>query len=109
MFEMAPTIQYLPGSGGISPADSPPPFFDLVMNAPRDCIRHESLQSEEGGRFYHYQNRNLVIEVNESEQLELPRGYIWMTLGQIHEFLRYNNYFNIEARGLLACLSVGAP
>jgi oxidase EvaA len=109
MFEMAPTIQYLSGSGGIGPADMPPPFLDLVANAPRDRIRYESLQSEEGGRFYHYQNRNVVIEINESEELELPRGYIWMTLGQIHEFLQHNNYFNIEARGLLACLGVGAP
>jgi oxidase EvaA len=108
MFEMAPTVQYLSGSGGIGAADVSPPFFDLVLNATRDRIRHESLQSEEGGRFYHYQSRNIVIEIDESQQIEAPRGYIWMTLGQIYEFLRYNNYFNIEARGLLACLGVGA-
>lgn len=109
MFEMAPTVQYLSGSGGIGPADVPPPFFDLIANASRDCVRYESTQSEEGGRFYHYQSRNVVIEISEFEQLELPPGYIWMTLGQIQEFLRYNNYFNIEARGLLACLGIGAP
>ena len=107
MFELAPTVQYLPGSAAPAAADKPPFFYDLVANAPRACIRHESTQSEEGGRFYHYQNRNLVIELDEAQELQLPRGYLWMTLGQIHEFLRYNNYFNIEARGLLACLGVG--
>lgn len=104
MFEMAPTVQYLPGSAGFGVEDVPPAFFDLVANAPRDCVRYESIQSEEGGRFYHYQNRNVVIELEDSVVLDLPRGYIWMTLGQIQEFMRYNNYLNIEARGLLACL-----
>lgn len=106
MFEMAPTVQYLPGSNGLGESDVLPPFFSIVASSGRDRIRYESVQSEEGGRFYHYQNRNMVVELDESDHLELPPGYIWMTLGQIHEFLRYNNYFNIEARGLLACLGV---
>lgn len=109
MFEMAPTVQYLPGSGGVGTGDVTPPFFDRIVKASQDSVRHQSVQSEEGGRFYHYQSRNVVVEIPESEEIELPRGYIWMTLGQIHEFLRYNNYFNIEARGLLACLGLGAP
>lgn len=108
MFEMAPTVQYLPHSNGIGVDDVPPPFYDLVTAAPRDRIRHESIQSEEGGRFYHYQNRNIVIEIDPPEDIALPCGYIWMTLGQIQEFLRYNNYFNIEARGLLACIGLAA-
>jgi oxidase EvaA len=106
MFEMAPTVQYLPGSGGLGADDEPPPFLELVSAAQKDQVRHSSVQSEEGGRFYHYQNRNLVIEIDAGEDLTLPRGYIWMTLGQVHEFLRYNNYFNIEARGLIACLGL---
>lgn len=104
MFEMAPTVQYLPGSSGYDQAGERPPFLDLVEGAPPDCVRYESIQSEEGGRFYHYQNRNVVVEINDSVKLDLPRGYIWMTLGQLQEFMRYNNYLNIEARGLLACL-----
>jgi hypothetical protein len=27
-----------------------------------------------------------------------------MTIRQLKEFIRFNNYLNIEARGLLACL-----
>lgn len=108
MFEMAPTVQHLPGSAGIGSADAAPPFLELVANAPRELVRHQSIQSEEGGRFYHYRNRNVIVEMQDGQDLALPRGYIWMTLGQINEFLRYNNYFNIEARGLLACLGLNA-
>lgn len=101
MFEMAPTVQHLPGGG----AQDAPLLEHFTDPAPQR-VRYLQVQSEEGGRFFHYQNRNVVVELPESEPLEVPRGFIWMTLGQIHEFLRYNNYLNIEARGLIACLGV---
>jgi len=101
MFEMAPTLQHLPGSG-LQDA----PLLDAFTAAPPDTVRYAALQSEEGGRFFHYQNRNIVVELPAHAPLAAPPGYVWMTLGQIHEFLRYNNYFNIEARGLIACLGV---
>jgi oxidase EvaA len=104
MFELAPTVQHIPGN------DLPDaPLLDYFARARADQVRYEATQSEEGGRFFHYQNRNMVVELPPGEQLPLPPGYIWMTLGQIHEFLRYNNYFNIEARGLIACLGVARP
>jgi dTDP-4-dehydro-6-deoxy-alpha-D-glucopyranose 2,3-dehydratase len=102
MFELAPTVQHIPGSGA---PDAP--LLRYFSRPDPERVRYQALQSEEGGRFYHYQNRNIVIELPEDERIDVPRGHIWMTLGQIHEFLRYNNYFNIEARGLIACLEVG--
>lgn len=101
MFEMAPTVQHLPGGG----AQQAPLLEHFTAPAPQR-VRYDQIQSEEGGRFFHYQTRNVVVELPEAERLEAPRGFVWMTLGQIHEFLRYNNYLNIEARGLIACLDV---
>jgi dTDP-4-dehydro-6-deoxy-alpha-D-glucopyranose 2,3-dehydratase len=101
MIEMAPTVQFLPGS-----ATAPPPYLDLFLSPPPGSVRLDCLQSEEGGRFYHYQTRNLVIELPDPMQVELERGYTWMSLGQINQFLRYNNFVNIEARGLIACLGL---
>jgi len=103
--EMAPTLQCTPSNY----ADEPnllPPFYDFVVNARLDQIRYSTLQSEEGGRFYHDQNRYLIMEADENQELNLPDNYIWMTIRQIKEFVRFNNYFNIESRGLLACLGV---
>jgi oxidase EvaA len=104
LFELAPTVHHLPGSAAMGPVGRLPPFFDLVANAPRELVRHDSIQSEEGGRFYHFRNRHAVIELEPGREIDLPRGYIWMTLGQINELLKFNNYFNSEARGLLSCL-----
>jgi len=103
--EMAPTLQCTPSNYYAQPHLFPP-FYDFVVNARPEQIRYSALQSEEGGRFYHDQNRYLVIEADENQELTLPDNYMWMTIRQIKEFIRFNNYFNIEARGLLSCLGI---
>lgn len=80
-----------------------PTFLDLFINASSDQIRYSAVQSEEGGRFYHFQNRCMIIELNDSTSLEIPENYMWMSLGQMLEFVKCG-YFNIEARCLLACV-----
>lgn len=102
VFELAPTVQCLTGSifgGAIRP-----PFTDYVLKAQKDQVIFDTLQSEEGGRFYHEQNRNMMILADDSFPMELPPSYQWMTLGQINEFMRYSNYLNIQARSLIAAI-----
>lgn len=105
MLEMAPTVQHLPGDGGMGAEEKPPPFLEQIAGALARKIRHDSLQSEEGGRFYHYQNRNIVVQLDDDETIDIPPNFAWMSLHQIKELIRYNQ-FNIEARGLLACLGL---
>lgn len=102
--EMAPTIQWTPSNYSLARPEAMPPFIEFLRGTPK--IQYDTLQSEEGGRFYHDQNRYLVIELEQELVLELPINYIWMSIRQMKEFIRFNNYFNIEARGLLACLSL---
>jgi oxidase EvaA len=64
----------------------------------------DSLQSEEGGRFYEIQNRNMIVEIPETIKLDLPVNYAWMTLAQMKEFMRYGK-FNIEARSIISGIS----
>jgi oxidase EvaA len=101
--EMAPTVQCLTGDYR-DPRVAKPPFFDYVLNARGRQVLFDTLQSEEGGRFYHEQNRNLVVEGDSSLPERLPENFNWLTLGQVKEFLRYNNYLNIQARSLIATL-----
>ena len=105
VIEMAPTVSC---SGVEYRMQQPkrPPFLDIFMNASSRQIRYSTIQSEEGGRFYHWQNKNMIVELEDSTPLEIPENYIWMTLNQIIEFTKYNNYFNIEARNILSCLSL---
>lgn len=104
VLELAPTVQCLTGAVPKS-TERHPLFYDYVVNAPKERVLIDAMQSEEGGRFYHEQNRNLLVEADDNFPTELPPHYTWMTLGQLYEFLRFNNYLNIQARSILSALN----
>lgn len=103
--ELAPTIQCQTGDWRQAPEWAVPRFlreFDSGGIPGRAVV--DALQSEEGGRFYHEQNRNVVFLLDDGVELDAPRSFMWLTLGQIKEFLRFNNYLNIQIRSLVAAL-----
>ena len=104
VMELAPTVQCL--TGNIPEQEElQPEFYKYIANAKSDQIIFDTLQSEEGGRFYKEQNRNIMIEVGNEFTTQLPERYTWMTLRQIYEFLKFNNYLNIQARSLISAIS----
>lgn len=102
VLEMAPTVQCITGSYSREEAL---PFLHDVLNAKSKQIRINTLQSEEGGRFYHEQNQNIIIEVDDAFPIEVPENYTWMTLNQLMMFLEFNNYLNIQARSLISLIN----
>jgi oxidase EvaA len=104
VIELAPTVQCLTGAVG-NQAHEKPDFYDYILNARKEQVIFDTIQSEEGGRFYHEQNRNLLVEADENFPLNLSPRFTWMTLNQINEFLRFNNYLNIQARSLISAIN----
>ncbi len=102
--EMAPTVHCAPDNLDRGQDDTRPPFLDYVLSARREQIRYDVIHSEEGGRFYHAQNRYLVIEADDDFPLDVPGDFIWVTARQIIDLNQHGNYFNVEARSLLAAL-----
>ncbi|MDC1243078.1 NDP-hexose 2,3-dehydratase family protein [Amylibacter sp.] len=104
IIELAPTVQCL--TGDYDAADSEPvPFLAYVLSAAKENILLDALQSEEGGRFYREQNRNVIVLADDTFPNQLPEQYIWMTLNQLTFFNRFNNYLNIQVRSLMAAIS----
>lgn len=102
--ELAPTIQCLTGPY-LNPIGYVPRFLPEFLEGRipgRKLV--DVLQSEEGGRFYHEQNRNVVIELDESFEIDESENFLWLTMPQIKEFLRFNNYLNIQVRSLVSML-----
>jgi len=62
------------------------------------------MQSEEGGRFYQEQNQNMILEVDANFNTEVSEKYCWMTLSQLKDFIKFNNYLNIQSRSLLSAV-----
>ncbi len=103
IIELAPTVQCLTGDY----RSGKPYFLDYILNAPKENIIFDCNQSEEGGRFYREQNRNILVIADKNfPDQDLPENYRWMTLWQLREMLKFNNYINIQLRSLLATLNL---
>ncbi|MHA8090229.1 NDP-hexose 2,3-dehydratase family protein [Aquirufa antheringensis] len=99
-FELAPSISFSNFeervAGGFKPA-----FLEYFLFNKIENVIYDNLQSEEGGRFYHFQNRNMIVETQ--DELVLPENFIWMTLNQIMTLSKFG-MFNIESRSLLSAI-----
>lgn len=102
ILEMAPTVQCITDSYEHS---NEVPFLDYMLNIAQVHIKHDSLQSEEGGRFYREQNRNLLIKVGDDFPVDVPDNFIWVTISQLSVFLKFNNFLNIQARSLFSLIN----
>jgi oxidase EvaA len=102
IIEMAPTVQCITGSYKKPEYDVA--YLDYFLHE-KGIVYYDTLQSEEGGRFYQEQNRYMVIEVGQEFPIEVPEKFIWMTFRQAKVFIMFNNFFNIEARSLISCVS----
>ena len=103
--EMAPTVQCLTGNYRKGKNEYEIPYLDLFLNAEQENIWYSTYQSEEGGRFYHEQNLNMIVEVHDDFPVDVHENYCWMTLNQMLSFVTYNNYLNMAARSLISVIN----
>jgi len=102
--ELGPTVQ-VHSKSNIESDD----FIDSLFleKAKRELgILYDVNLSEEGGRFYHEENRNIIVEINKNEILNLPDDYFWIDYKTLLHFMEYNNLVNIQLRNLISLLEV---
>lgn len=104
VLHMAPTIQCSMYVKRYDRKYKCPPYIDIFLNA-RDNVLYDQMQSEEGGRFYHCQNRHMVVKIDDYKNLDLRDDYMWISYNQVLDFTRYG-YFNIEGRSLMSCFGL---
>ena len=72
----------------------------------KDKILVDVILSEEGGRFYHEENHNYIIEIEEKELSELSDDYIWVDYRTLNYMVQMNNCLNIQLRNLLSLIKL---
>lgn len=77
-------------------------FLDRWKN--KDNIIFDTVLSEEGGRFYHEQNHNVILNINKDDIKHLPNNYFWVDYKTLIELIKINNILNIQLRNLLSVL-----
>jgi oxidase EvaA len=105
--EMSSTINCSPDNYREFGTDQRPPFLDYVLSVPPERVVVDVVHSEEGGRFYHAENRYQLVEADDDFPVDVPEDFAWMTVGQLANFVRYGNYVNVGARSLLTCITRG--
>ena len=79
-------------------------FFDQMNKG--EGVINDGLFSEEGGRFYHEQNRNVILLTEYIPQEKLPKGYFWMSYSSLNGLVQINNCLNIQLRNLLSIIDI---
>lgn len=78
----------------------------LEHDKKRVGILKDVMLSEEGGRFYHEQNRNIILEIEKNEIKVLPKRYFWVDYSCLNFLVQTNNCLNIQLRNLISLLDI---
>lgn len=100
--EIGPSIQRSSGEKIITSIDKY--FNDKLLN--NNGIDFQGIFSEEGGRFYHEQNKNVIMRVNKDDFKSLPNGYFWIDYKTANTLIQFNNCLNIQLRNLFSIINL---
>lgn len=103
--ELGPTVQLSPlDDSNASLIDS---IFVKLMAEHPEKVCFEGLFSEEGGRFYQEQNKNVLLRTDSGDFPDpLPEGYFWVDYHTLNILIQFNNCLNIQLRNLLSIIKI---
>lgn len=81
--------------------------FFLERLEKKQNVLFDNFLSEEGGRFYHEQNQNVILEISSTDEIGfLPSGYFWVDYATINHMIQFNNVVNIQLRNIMALMEI---
>lgn len=102
--EIGPTIQWEPSHYLYNDNEIEKLFRKKYEN--KQGIIVDTVLSEEGGRFYHEQNNNVIIDISDDELFFLSEDYIWVSYATLNYLVQLNNCLNIQLRNLLSLIKI---
>lgn len=106
LVQVSPTVQATRSNYTRAHGGAFVPFLQYFLDASRHRVVADQLQSEQGARFLRKRNRNVIIEVDPSETIDVPDDFFWLTVGQLGHLLAIDNLVNMDARSVLSLLPV---
>ena len=106
--QLSPTLQATRSNYTRVHGGKVPTYLEYFNGEKIVTVLVDQLQSEQGARFLHKRNRNIIVEVDEKDEIEIKNGFLWVSLGQIKELLRYPNIVNMDSRTVISCIKFGS-
>ena len=102
--QLSPTIQATKSNFMQRHGGEKPNYLEFFTASDKYRIIADQIQSEQSSRFLGKRNRNMIIEINEDIMIEVKKNFIWLTLHEIKELMKYKNIVNMDTRTVLSCL-----
>lgn len=106
--QLSPTLQATRSNYTRVHKGASPNYLEYFTGEKDVTVLVDQLQSEQGARFLHKRNRNIIVEVDENEKVPIKANFIWVSLGQIKELLRNPNVVNMDSRTVISCIKFGS-
>ena len=75
---------------------------NFFLSNKKNNVKYDTIQSDEGGRFYQSQIRNMIIKIDNNQNISFDKGYKWISQNQMI-YLIDKGLLDIEARLLFSC------
>ncbi len=102
--EFGPTVQWEPTHEREN--DTPVDTFVRGCLENSENIKLDVMLSEEGGRFYHEQNRNVILEIPEDVSVEISDEYTWVDFGTLNQIVQMHDCLNIQLRNMMSLMDI---
>ena len=104
ILQLSPTVQATKSNFSRVHKGKLPAYLEYFVDPGKSKILIDQLQTEQGGRFLRKRNRNMVVEVN--EEVEVCDDFCWLTLGEIKNLLKIDNFVNMDARSVISTIPI---
>lgn len=106
--QLSPTLQATRSNYTRVHKGASPLYLEYFTGEKEVTVIIDQLQSEQGARFLHKRNRNIIVEIEAKTDIEVYKNFTWLTLGQIKELLDYPNVVNMDTRTVISGVQYGS-
>ncbi|MFE3579876.1 NDP-hexose 2,3-dehydratase family protein [Streptomyces vinaceus] len=112
LVQWAATVQATPSNYQRVHGGRSTPYLEYFQEHAGRRMVFDQLLSEHASWYLHKRNRNMIVELPETEDIPLSDDFAWLTLGQLRQQLKRGKRVNMNARTVLSGISYageGAP
>lgn len=102
--QIGPTVQFMQQNYTGNKKLLKPFLFDEFDTPERFALIHESVQSEEGARFYQETHVHRILELRDNDDLVIPPDYRWLSQAELYTLVNLGETVNSCARSIISLL-----
>tara|TARA_Y100000310_G_scaffold274378_1_gene290361 strand:+ start:6743 stop:7495 length:753 start_codon:yes stop_codon:yes gene_type:complete len=102
--QLSPTLQATESNLKQAHKGKKPLFAEYFEEGQKGKVLTSVVSVEDGGRFYLKTNKNMIVEIDENEEIEIPENFIWLNLYQLKKLIKKDNIANSLTRSVLGSL-----